>query len=171
MKNATTIKSLLGFTQEETAVLLGVSRGQWSMYVAGKRDLPSDAKKQFIAMLSLQNAKATFHEKEKFVASEQQKTQEWLKQELSNLQFTKKLLDKQLLTIENKRTECFAALEMIHILETQPIKAPIDILKDIKTRATNTLNKYSLHRLEELQMKKEHCEILKNSLEGRMKGV
>jgi len=104
MKNATTIKSLLGFTQEETAILLGVSRGQWSMYVAGKRDLPSDAKKQFIAMLSLQNAKAAFHEKDNFLKSEQKKTQEWLKQELSNLQFKKKLLDKQLPTIKNKKT-------------------------------------------------------------------
>ena len=170
MKNFTNTKSFLGFTQEEMAMLLDISRGQWSMYAAGKRDLPLDAKKQFITMLShLQNAKEISLEKEKFLTSEQHKTREWLKQELHKLQYKKRILDRQLFTIENKRAECFNALEMVLALEKQQLKVPASILKEIKVRTTNTLNKYSLCRLQELQIKKEHMEIFKNSLEQKLK--
>ncbi len=40
MKNQTAISSLLGLTQHETAMLLGVSRSLLSLYELGKRDLP-----------------------------------------------------------------------------------------------------------------------------------
>lgn len=38
------IKNILGIKQEDLAMILGVSRGQLSMYIIGKRDLPIEAK-------------------------------------------------------------------------------------------------------------------------------
>lgn len=43
MKKDVTISTLLGIKQKDAADLLGVSIGQWSMYSAGKRDLPASA--------------------------------------------------------------------------------------------------------------------------------
>ena len=40
----TEIKNLLGIKQEDLAMILGVSRGQLSMYIIGKRNLPIEAK-------------------------------------------------------------------------------------------------------------------------------
>ncbi len=52
MKKEHPIRTLLGITQEEIAMLLGVSRGQWSMFEIGKRDLPLPAKQLLAEMLA-----------------------------------------------------------------------------------------------------------------------
>jgi len=44
MKKQHTLTSLLGISQLDAAMLLGVSRSQWSMYELGQRDLPLRAK-------------------------------------------------------------------------------------------------------------------------------
>lgn len=43
MKNETSISAQFGVTQQEMAMLLGVSRSLWSLYELGKRDLPLSA--------------------------------------------------------------------------------------------------------------------------------
>lgn len=40
MKNNATLKSILGLTQEESAIFFGVTPGHWSMINIGKRVLP-----------------------------------------------------------------------------------------------------------------------------------
>src|SRR5688572_10966923 len=171
MKNTTTIKNLLGLTQEETAMLLGVTRGQWSMYDAGKRSLPSEAIKKLAVLLShLKNSKPASKERKSITVLEQQKTQEWLKREHLNVQYKTLLLDRQLLAMENKRAECFAALEVAAFLELQHEKGfIISLAKIIKLRATNTLLKNALHKVEEMRLKKENLEVLKTRLEEKMK--
>lgn len=46
------IRALLGTTQEEMALLLLVTRSQYSLFELGKRDLPIEAKKKLSDMLS-----------------------------------------------------------------------------------------------------------------------
>ena len=43
MKRESNIKDLLGFTQEQMAMILKISRSQYSMFELGKRDLPLHA--------------------------------------------------------------------------------------------------------------------------------
>ena len=170
MKNATSIKNLLGFTQEEMSILLGVSRGQWSMYESGKRDLPLPAKEQLASMLShVQIAKEVSPEIQKLSKVEQLKAQEKLQQEYRNLEFKNKILDKRIASIEKKRAEGYAALEVVHFLETQQQDTFDALRKSIEIRAKNTLNKFSLHQLQDLQIKKEQLAVLKLSLEQRLK--
>lgn len=52
MKKEHPIRTLLGVKQEEIAMLLGVSRGHWSMFELGKRDLPLPAKQLLAEMLA-----------------------------------------------------------------------------------------------------------------------
>jgi transcriptional regulator with XRE-family HTH domain len=170
MKHTTSIKSLLGFSQEEMAILLSITRSQWAMYETGKRDLPLGAKKQVASiLLHLQNAKGTSKESQRITALEQKKTAESLEQELLTIAYKKQILDKQLLAMENKRAECFAALEVVHFLETQKPETDKALLKSIKLRVTNALKKNALHHLQGLQIKKEQFEMLKNSLEQKRK--
>ena len=44
--------SLLGATQHDIAMLLGISRSQWAMYETGKRDLPLHATQLLAEMLA-----------------------------------------------------------------------------------------------------------------------
>lgn len=43
MKKQNAIRESYGLTQVEMAILLGITRGQWSMYECGKRELPTSA--------------------------------------------------------------------------------------------------------------------------------
>lgn len=73
-------------------------------------------------------------------------------------------------TIENIRKECFAALEVADFIENQEEKHPIDTFAEsIRLRAIRTLKQYDLNALTELQLKKESLEILKTTLEKKMK--
>jgi transcriptional regulator with XRE-family HTH domain len=52
MKKEYTICTLLGITQQDLAMLLGVSRSQCAMYELGQRDLPLPAKQLLAEMLT-----------------------------------------------------------------------------------------------------------------------
>lgn len=51
MKKIHPIRESLGLTQEQAAVMLGVTRSHWSMYELGKRDLPLPAKERLAEIL------------------------------------------------------------------------------------------------------------------------
>lgn len=60
MKKENTIRTLLGVTQLELAMLLGVTRSQYAMFELGQRDLPLHAKQLLAEMLSyVQSTEAT----------------------------------------------------------------------------------------------------------------
>ena len=44
MKREQTLSKILGVSQLDMAMLLGITRGRWSMYEIGKRDIPVNAK-------------------------------------------------------------------------------------------------------------------------------
>lgn len=73
MKKEYAIRTLLGITQQDAALLFRVSRSQWSMFESGKRDLPLAAQQLLAEMLthvqSGQTAKNAAPEK---VAAQQQ---------------------------------------------------------------------------------------------------
>jgi len=56
MKKDVTVTALLGISQQDVAVVLGVSPGQWSMYSSGKRDLPAPAMQMLGEILTYINA-------------------------------------------------------------------------------------------------------------------
>ena len=51
MKKIHPIRTLLGLTQEQIAMMLGVTRAHWGMYELGKRDLPLAPKERLGEML------------------------------------------------------------------------------------------------------------------------
>ena len=51
MKKIHPIRSLLGLTQLDIAMLLGISRSRWSVFEIGKRDLPLGAKQRLAELL------------------------------------------------------------------------------------------------------------------------
>jgi DNA-binding transcriptional regulator YiaG len=60
MKNPNALRSLLHLNQEEISLLLGVSRGHWSMFEINKRSLPPQASQTLFELLAqLQSPKAT----------------------------------------------------------------------------------------------------------------
>jgi transcriptional regulator with XRE-family HTH domain len=171
MKSTTTIKNLLGLTQEEIAMVLGITRGQWSMSEIGRRDIPLAAKQLLAALLSnTQKAKSVSPESVKITENEKKSEKEWLNREYKAIDHKQQYLERKIIAMENIRVECFAAFEVVHYLESQSENEfTISLAKSIKTRATNTLNKHSSSRLQELKLKKESFEMLKYSFLQKIK--
>lgn len=167
MKQQATLKSTIGLSQEETAMLLGVTRGQCSMFVSGKRDLPLDAKNKLIALLQhLKTEKPFSEERQQLEKVEAEKMQRKLEQDYLTIQIKQHRVAKKISIIENTRAECFAAIEVASFLENQKDKHPITGLsQSIRARAANTLKQHDLYTLTELQLKQENLEAAKSKLE------
>lgn len=87
MKNET-VSKLLGLTQLELAMLLGVSRARISMFESGRRDLPAPAMQQLAEMLKHVNA-SDISQKPASRAHVAKKTKELLERELRENEFQK----------------------------------------------------------------------------------
>lgn len=171
MKKDNTLKNILGLSQVETAHMLGIERGQWSMFVSGKRDLPLKATQQLAVVLKHLHEKESLSKENEVIAkAEQQQVQEKLQQDYRKVQIKQYKTDKQISTIENIRAECFAALEVAAFLEQQKeFQTKSTLIKSIRGRATATLKKHNRYVLETLQLKKENLDGLKNRLEQKIK--
>lgn len=51
MKNKQSVRDFLGITQEEMAMVLGITKSQWSMYESGQRNIPLVASELLAEML------------------------------------------------------------------------------------------------------------------------
>ncbi|HSD13508.1 MAG TPA: hypothetical protein VLB74_02550 [Flavobacterium sp.] len=170
MKDATTIKSLLGLSQEEMAMLLGITRVQWALYDSGKRDIPLSAKQRLAdAVSSIKKSKSTSAESQKIGEAEKKKKKDWLEREYKATEHKLRILEKKINTTENIRKECFSALEVAHYLELHQEKETITgLAQSIKTRAVQTLNKHSSQKLLGLKIKKETYKMLKLEIEKKL---
>lgn len=159
---------MLGLTQEEMAMVLGITKRQWSMYKSGQRDLPLEVLQQFSTLLQGVQKEKTSKTAQDFIKQEQHKTNEKLKEAYENTQIKLSRVQKEIDTIKKQRTECFAALKTATFLENN--NDTFGLASSIKARAIKSLHKYSLYKLEKLQMQKENFEIMKSKMEQRMKG-
>lgn len=166
MKKRGEVKDLLGLTQDEMALVLNISRSQWSMFKSGQRDLPLAAMQQLAGLLDgLQNKVIStvvlqLTEEERMLANTK------IKEAHMNLQIKYHRLEKEIAILEKNRAECFAALQTATFLEVQ--KEQLELANSIKNRVMKSLNKYSLHKLEALYLKKQTAEMLKNTLEEKI---
>ncbi|ESU29761.1 hypothetical protein FLJC2902T_02370 [Flavobacterium limnosediminis JC2902] len=171
MKKGTTLKNILGLTQEEAGYLFGIERARWSMFASGKRGLPLEAMQQLgVVLTHLKEKKSVCKESQDITKAEKQLVYEKLQYDYRDAQIKLYKVAKQISTIETIRNDCFAALEVASFLEQQKeYDNRNSLIRSIRVRATNTLKKHNLYALEALQLKKENLEALKISLEQKMK--
>jgi transcriptional regulator with XRE-family HTH domain len=173
MKNNATLKNIIGLTQEESAVFFGVTPGHWSMINIGKRVLPSEGTIKLTALLQhLKKEKPLSEARQQFEKAELEKLQHKLQYDYTTIKIKQYKIAKEIARIENIRKECFAALEVAEFIENQEEKHPIDSFeKGIRSRAIRTLKQHDLYALTEFQLKKENLDILKTTLEKKIKGL
>ncbi|TGD58412.1 helix-turn-helix domain-containing protein [Flavobacterium humi] len=171
MKQNITLKNTFGLSQEEAGMLLGISRGQYSMFVSGKRNLPLDATTKLTALLQyLQEDKGHSKERKQLEKAEAEKTYLKLEQDYRNVTLKLHRVAQKIKVTEDIRNESFAALQVASFLEKQEEKHPVESLAEfIRMRATHNLNTYNLHQLTELQLKKESFELLQHSIGKKLK--
>jgi hypothetical protein len=166
MKSDATIKNRSGLTQQEMAILLKIPVSQWSMYKSGLRGIPAEATKKLNSLLlHLKEEKDISEERRIFEKEEAQKSQPQLQQDYRSVLVKLRRVTKKISALENIRNECFAALASATYLESQK-----DFLaKHIRERATIALHEHPLYDLTALQMKQQSLELLKNTIEKKIK--
>lgn len=170
MKKDSTILSLLGLSQEEISMLLGITRMQWAHFCAGRADIPLSANERLADLIAtLQKDKSSAESANQINDIEKKKLYEWLLNEFKTHEFKVLYLERKINTIEEMRKKAFKALEVVTYLEKQSEERLKSLAQSIKNRATNTLKKYSLQHLEALELKKETHQMLKLKFQQKLK--
>lgn len=104
MKKGETISTLLGVSQIEMALLLKITRSQWSMYESGKRDLPQDVKQQLAEIITyMQATKTKVSENLPQLSIQKNQTKENLQALLKENQYQQLLSNKKVAGLEKNR--------------------------------------------------------------------
>lgn len=143
MKEKSTLKSLLGIEQEEIAIILGITRSQFSMYASGKRKLPLHAKEELTKiLLYLKENDLKNKETQNLIKGEEEKIQKQLEKQIQLNQYKVLVLNKKIKKVEKLRNESLAALQLAEYLETREYNEMIEgISSRIRFKAIEMLTK------------------------------
>lgn len=120
MKKQNTIRTLLGVTQEDIAMLLGVSRGQWSMYEIGRRDLPLAAKQLLAELLThLQSPETINKGLSQFIQQDPQKLQ-LLERLLCENKYQQLRIARKITALEKKHAAKLKTLQVVDFITHRP---------------------------------------------------
>lgn len=119
MKKEPTITALLGITQHEAAMLLCVSRSQWSMYELGKRDLPLAAKQLLAALLAYVQTPVTAAVSRPYLVQQQAKKQQKCEDLLRENEYQQLVIAKKIAVLNKKQESQARMLQLAAFLDNQ----------------------------------------------------
>jgi transcriptional regulator with XRE-family HTH domain len=151
------IREYLGMKQEDMAMLLQVTRTQWSMYEIGERDLPLAAKNQLASMLAfIHQTETTSTENFPHLESQQAKIKKvYEDQKLVNAH-RQIMVARKLELVTKKYEDAMTGLKFIRFLElheAQLYQKHQELLKVLQRRAEEAVHKNGLHVQAKYQLK------------------
>ncbi|WP_320814541.1 helix-turn-helix transcriptional regulator [Flavobacterium sp.] len=154
MNRKSFFKKPLLISQEEMAMLLGVTRSQWTMYIIGQRGLSVQGIRRLEQVLTSVNSISSA-QKEKLI---QEKAQEYLRQKvivdlLQDNKLKQLRLQKKLLQMEEKFQAALNTLCFVGSYKTKTINQ--SVLQVVETKANKLLDTNGLHLQEVHKMKLE----------------
>ena len=168
MKKDITISKLLGATQLEMAILLGINASQWSMYESDDRDLPNDALSLMNEMLKhVQNKNDKQLKMQELSTQQQDKKKAILKALIQENEYQQQLTARKIEKIKKSRAFVAARFQLLDFLNNQPHlkEENPDLLKSMEAKARNKAGKYD----ESLLMTYEIKQTLLQEEEKRLK--
>lgn len=160
------LRTLLGLTQLEIAMLLGVSRGRWSMFELGKRDLP-------LSSTVLMNEMLTYLQKPqtevKLPLKEEQPMREQLERQLRETEFQLLTLARSMDVMQKKQAAQNRLSGMLDYLDAQNTTKAKSKIGAARAIVSKTLLANHAAPLAELQLKQEMLEFKKNMLASKIK--
>ena len=170
MKDRSDIKTILGLTQIEMGMLLGVSRSMWTMFKSGKRNIPLASKELLGYYMDTVTRNKPSKVAEKIRKEEQVKARQQLYRDLKNTEVKIEQLRNEIATFTRIRKQLYAGIETAVVLNTDKnINNAKPLAKSIETRVHNSFKKYNLGALQSLELKKESLEMLKFKIEEKLK--
>jgi len=172
MKKNPVFNTPLLLSQEEIAMLLGVTRSQWSMYVLGQRGLPSSEVGKFAYFLTLINDISTSESDPHTLLTSQEHERTYLFSKLlkdNQRQILK--LQKELKKMEEKFQAAMNTLQLASLLkkQTTSLKASETFIAMLQSKASKAIQVNSRPSKEHLKIKIAVLKHEKKLLESEMK--
>jgi len=151
------IREYLGMKQEDMAMLLQVSRTQWSMYEIGERDLPLAAKNQLASILAFIHQTET-ESTENFPHLELQQAKiKKVYEDQKMVNAHRQMMVARKLELVTKKYEdamtCLKFIRFLELHEAQLYKKHQELLNVLQRRAEEVVNKNGLHVQAKYQLK------------------
>ena len=172
MKTTQSIADLLGFTQAELAMVLNVSRSQFSQYELGTRDIPLTAKQLLAEMLQYIQGSELLTKTPPQLEQQQTKKQLQLQRLLKENVYQSLVVARKIEFLEKKYARKIKALQLIEFLsEHRSFKGEMvgSALKSISKKASKALEVEGLGVLIKYQIKQEVLELEKLVLESKLR--
>ena len=163
MPNEITPSKLLGATQREIAILLGINASQWSMYETGDRNLPTDAYELMSKMLEhVQNKNNKALKEQELSTQQQDVTKETLEKLLKENDYQQQTIERKINKIKKKQAFVVARFQLLDYLEQHTTKKEEhpELLKRIKDKAEDKAVQYNetvlmAHEIKQIALKLE----------------
>lgn len=174
MRKKDTTRAMFGLTQQEIALLLQVSRSQWSLYKMGMRSLPSDAGLRLAAMeLYMNSPERKTHLKEGITAQEDNKTKIHLEKQLNENDYQLQTVSRKINDVEEKFEKYKKAVCLMAFLnspnEIKTEKA-LKISNNIESIAITNFSK-TKSELILLQMEQELLQLQKGCIQKALRKI
>lgn len=145
MQDEITISKLLGATQLEMAILLGINASQWSMYETGDRNLPTDAYELMSKMLEhLQNKNNKALKVHELSTQQEDKKKETLEKLLKKNDYQQQTIERKINKIKKNQAFVVARFQLLDYLEqhTHKKEEHPELLKRMKDKTKDKAAQY-----------------------------
>jgi hypothetical protein len=157
MENEIKLQALLGLKQEYVAMILKVTRTQWSMFVLGKRDLPINAKLELAELLTFVSSDVDVADINALVLSTASKRRKIFEtQQKSNL-FQQMKVERKLTALVKKYEMAVASIKVIGFLEQS------------QSLSQHEQNFWALIKMDAVREMEKNCEVVQEKWQLKLK--
>lgn len=157
MENEIKLQALLGLKQEYVAMILKVTRTQWSMFVLGKRDLPINAKLKLAELLTFVSSDVNAADINALVLSTASKRRKIFEtQQKSNL-FQQMKVERKLKALVKKYEMAVASIKVIGFLEQS------------QSLSQDEQNFWALIKMYAVREMEKNCEVVQEKWQLKLK--
>lgn len=171
MKEKQNIRTLLGISQENLALILQVSRSEIAMYEIGKRSLPLHAMEKLAEILSVLKKNTSKHiPSDNYLNLEAQ----FLKSQLQKNKHKQLIVENKINTLIKKQNVFNSTIEVTNYLlnkKSTVNKNEIAILKSIQVRSINNVTQKNAIVLLKLELNKEVLEFEEKLLQQKLQAT
>ncbi len=166
MKKKSGISKILGVTHNDMAMLLNISRSQWSMYESGKRDLPLSSKLLLTEILTyVKTPSAKSQNQMLHITKQDSLMKASIQRQLQENEFQQLLAARQTVILEQKQEKSVRKLLLVSYLSNNDHKNN-DLLKVMEAKAIKQLENSSQllilqHKIKQATLQLEHEMLLK----------
>lgn len=171
MKKSQSLRSVLGLSQDDLALILNVGRTRFAMYEAGSRNIPTASKRLLAEMIQYICGSEASPNSAGMVEQHAQK-QNAVQRMLKENEYQRMATARKILRVEAKCTGNLKALRLVEFLGLREKTNDITksgILRSIAYKATQSLKSQGLDLLFKLKLKLEMLELEKLLLDAEVR--